>query len=96
MDAPGALLELTIEHCVHACENVMEPLFEAVARSTTLRSLRVTIGRESAECVRNTVLPAILANGSLRRVCLGHVTQPPELAAEIAAVVERVSKRGSA
>ena len=95
VDASGPLRELELEESFVLCDSALELLFEAVARSTTLTSISVTVVRWACdESVRNTILPAILENASLRRVTLRGLR--PALDIEFEAVAEIVHARARA
>jgi hypothetical protein len=63
-DAP-ALRSLTASHC-RLGDAGLAPLCEALRRNTHLRELRVSGNHCSAAFVRDALLPAVRANGSLR------------------------------
>jgi hypothetical protein len=80
-----ALESLEVSCTLH--DQGMRPLFAALARSTTLRSLYCYDARVSAECARDCILPAVQANTSLRRLVLDD--RIPELQQAVALVKTR-------
>jgi len=64
-----ALQTLNVNYCLLHDAGV-RPLFAAVARSTTLRSLDCSENEVSAECARDCILPAVQVNTSLRSLVL--------------------------